>query len=138
MRGMLSLSATNPASPMSRWLPPVCWATLVLTLSLLPEVFFFGATATPEARRLHYYLEVLVHIFQSCVFFLLMIRALRSAGRSRITVLTGAFVAVLLLSLVNESVQAFTPTRMFDVIDMTMDALGGIVGLGLARAGNAI
>jgi hypothetical protein len=33
---------------------------------------------------------------------------------------------------VNESVQTLTPTRMFDFADMAMDALGGLVGLGLA------
>ena len=101
-------------------------------MSLLPDsLFYFGVPQTPEARQAHYYLEVVVHIVQFCVFFMLMNRPLRSARRSRRGALVGAFAFVLLLSLTNESLQAFTPTRMFDVQDMAMDVLGGLVGLGL-------
>jgi VanZ family protein len=94
---------------------------------------YFGAPRTPQGRRLHYYLELLVHVVQFSVFFLLVLRALRAELPSRARVLGYAFAAVLLMSLLNESVQTLTPTRMFDVADMAMDALGGLVGLGLAR-----
>jgi VanZ family protein len=116
-----------------RWLPPVGWAVLILSLSTLPEVFF-GTPRTSEGRRLHFYLEVMVHIVQFCVFFLLMIPALRSARRTRASVLGGALAAVLLLSLVNECLQTLTPTRTFDLADMAMDTLGGLLGLGLVLA----
>lgn len=76
-------------------------------------------------------MEVMVHIVQFCVFFLLMVPALRSGHRSRAMALGGAFAAVLLLSLTNESVQTLTPTRTFDPADMAMDTLGGLMGLGL-------
>ena len=131
-------SGSASASLIRRWLPPVLWASLILSLSLLPDSFFyFGAPRTREARRAHYYLEIAVHIFQFGVFFLLMNRPLRSGRRSRAGALVGAFVFVLLLSLTNETLQAFTPTRMFDVEDMAMDALGGLVGLGLALVRDA-
>ena len=128
-------SGSVSGSVIRRWLPPVLWASLILSMSLLPDSFFyFGVPRTHEARRAHYYLEVAVHIFQFGVFFMLMTRPLRSGRRSRAGALVGAFVFVLLLSLTNESLQAFTPTRMFDFEDMAMDALGGLVGLGLALA----
>jgi VanZ family protein len=114
------------------WLAPVLWGVLILSLSTLPEMYF-GAPRTPQGRRLHYYLELLVHVVQFSVFFLLVLRALRAELPSRARVLGYAFAAVLLMSLLNESVQTLTPTRMFDVADMAMDALGGLVGLGLAR-----
>lgn len=113
-----------------QWLPPFLWGALVLSLSLLPDAFFyFGVPRTRDARRVHYYFEVVVHVVQCSVFFLLMTRPLRSTTRSRAHALIGAFTSVLLLSLMNESVQAFTPTRMFDFQDMAFDALGGTVGL---------
>jgi VanZ family protein len=113
-----------------QWLPPVLWGTLVLLLSLLPDAFFyFGVPRTRDVRRVHYYFEVVVHVVQCSVFFLLMTRPLRSTTRSRAHALIGAFTSVLLLSLMNESVQAFTPTRMFDFQDMAFDALGGVMGL---------
>jgi VanZ family protein len=103
---------------------------LVLSLSLLPDAFFyFGVPRTRDARRVHYYFEVVVHVVQCSVFFLLMTRPLRSTTRSRAHALIGAFASVLLLSLMNESVQAFAPTRMFDFQDMAFDAMGGAVGL---------
>ena len=134
----MGVLSENRTAGIARWAPPICWGALVVLLSLLPDVFFFGTPKNDEARHLHYYIEVMVHVFQSCVFFLLILRPLRSTQRSRAAVVAAAFAALLLLSLVNESVQAFTPTRMFDFVDMTMDALGGIVGLGLALAADAV
>jgi VanZ family protein len=131
-------SGNASGSAIRRWLPPVLWASLILSVSLLPDSFFyFGVPRTREARRVHYYFEAAVHIFQFCVFFMLVNRPLRSAHRSRAGALVGALAAVLLLSLTNESVQALTPTRMFDLGDMAMDALGGLVGLGLAMVRDA-
>jgi VanZ family protein len=111
--------------------PPVLWATLILSLSTLPEVYF-GTPQSREGRRIHYYLEVLVHICQFCVFFLLVIRALRRSAPPRQTKFLGyAYISALLLSLLNESIQTLTPTRMFDYADMAMDAVGGLAGVGL-------
>lgn len=136
MRGAMHRGGRAWRQALTRWLPPALWALLILSLSTLPEMFF-GKPQTGEGRRLHYYLEMVVHISQFCVFFLLMIRALRGAGRSRATVVVAAFVAVLVLSLTNESVQTLTPTRTFDLTDMVMDAVGGFVGLGLVLSRKA-
>ena len=124
------LDATRPTSAL-RWLPPLAWALLILSLSMLPEMYF-GTPSTRQGRRVHFYLEVLVHITQFCVFFVLMARALRPTLRSRAWTLAGAFAAVLVLSLTNESLQTLTPTRTFDVADMTMDVLGGFIGFGVS------
>jgi len=116
-------------SAVRRWWAPVVWASLILSLSLLPDsYFYFGAPQTREARRVHYYFEVATHLCQFCVFFLLMNRSARTQTRSRPVAIILSFLAVLGLSLMNESLQAFTPTRTFDLLDMAMDALGGLVG----------
>src|SRR5262245_55143276 len=104
-------------STLARWLPPVCWAALILSLSTLPEAVF-GTPQTSQGYRIHYYLEVVVHVGQFGIFFLLMLRALQSEHRSSAAIRAIALCAVVLLSLTNESLQTLTPTRMFDLADM--------------------
>lgn len=112
-----------------RWLPAALWGVLILSLSTQPETFFpFAASEGGQYRVIHYYLEIAVHLVEFCVFFLLVACPLRSQERPWVAVIWRAFGAVLILSLLNESIQTFTPTRMFDVWDMTVDALGGTVG----------
>ncbi len=121
--------------PWVRWLPSGLWGALILALSTEPESFFpFAASQGGQYRVIHYYLEVAVHLVEFCVLFLLVAWPLRSQKRSWVAVIGWAFGAVLVLSLLNESVQSFTPTRMFDVGDMSVDALGGGLGALLARA----
>lgn len=114
--------------PWVRWLPSATWAVLILLFSAQPETFFFPGSHGRHYRFLHYYLEIAVHLVEFCFFFVLVVWPLRSWGRPRVALLGVAFGAVLVLSLINESIQAFTPTRMFDVWDMIVDALGGAIG----------
>lgn len=118
--------------PWVRWLPSVLWGALILALSTKPESFFFAAVQSGQDRMIHYYLEIAVHLVEFCIFFLLVAWALHSAETPWVAVISRAFGAVLVLSMLNESIQAFTPTRMFDVGDMIVDALGGVIGLLLA------
>lgn len=118
--------------PWVRWLPSALWGALILALSTKPESFFFAAIQSGQHRIIHYYLEIAVHLVEFCVFFLLIAWALHSAETPWVAVISRAFGAVLVLSMLNESIQAFTPTRMFDVEDMIVDALGGVIGLLLA------
>lgn len=120
-----------------RWFPSVMWGVLILLLSTRPETFFFGAAQGGQYRVIHYYVEIAVHLVEFCVFFLLVVWSLRTQERPSVAVIGRAFGAVLVLSLLNESIQAFTPTRMFDVRDMTVDALGGAIGMLLCRSRTA-
>ncbi|MGB4782761.1 VanZ family protein [Candidatus Methylomirabilis sp.] len=120
-----------------RWLPSALWGALILLLSTRPETFFFAAAQSTHYRVIHYYLEITVHLVEFCVFFLLVAWSLRFQVRPWGAVIGRAFGAVLILSLLNESIQAYTPTRMFDVGDMTVDALGGAVGVLLCRSQTA-
>lgn len=83
--------------------------------STRPETFFFPGTHDGYYRFLHYYLEIAIHLVEFCIFVVLRVWPLHTWERPRVTLLGVAFGAVLVLSLVNESIQAFTPTRMFDV-----------------------
>lgn len=117
-----------------RWLPATLWGALVLLLSAQPETFFFPAAQGPQYRWIHYGMEMAVHVLEFCVFFLLVVWPLRAKKRLGVSIIAYAYGAVLVLSLLNESIQSFTPTRMFDVGDMSVDAIGGGVGALLALA----
>ncbi len=120
-----------------RWFPSALWGALILLLSTRSETFFFAAAQSAHYRVIHYYLEIIVHLVEFCVFFLLVAWALHSAETPWAAVIGRAFGAVLVLSLLNESIQAYTPTRMFDVGDMTVDVLGGAIGVLLCRSQTA-
>jgi VanZ family protein len=124
----MSVPRAGHGASWRRWLPPALWALLVLALSTRPEAFFGAAPTTREAKVVHFYLEVLVHLVQFSVFFVLMLRPLRERAWPRAAVLATAFAAVLALSFANESLQALTPTRTFDLWDMAVDAVGGVLG----------
>ena len=113
----------------ARWLPAVVWALLILGLSTRQDAFFpLGPPGAREDRMFHFYLEIAVHLVQFFVFFLLVARALCSGPWRRGAALAAALGAVLALSVLNELIQAFTPTRMFDAWDMTIDTAGGLLG----------
>jgi len=101
----------------------------VLALSSRPQTFFppFRGSNAASAR-LHYGAEVAVHLVEFGVFFVLATRALRFHGMRGAARLAVGFGMVVALSFANESIQAFTPTRMFDLEDVLVDAVGGIVG----------
>lgn len=117
-----------------RWLPAALWGALVLLMSAQPETFYFAAAQGPQYRWIHYGMEMAVHVLEFCVFFLLVVWPLRVKKRPWLSVIACAYGAVVVLSLLNESIQSFTPTRMFDVGDMSVDVLGGGLGALLALA----
>lgn len=98
--------------PWIRWFPSALWGLLILLLSSQPETFFpFTASQGRQYRLIHYHMEIAVHLVEFCVFFLLVAWPLRSRGRPWVAVIGHAFGAVVVLSVLNESVQALTPTR---------------------------
>lgn len=116
------------------WLPPALWALLVLALSTRPEAFFAVGPTTRQARAVHLYLEILIHLVEFSVFFLLMLPPLRERAWSQGAASIMAFAAVLALSFANESLQALTPSRTFDPWDIVVDVAGGVLGATAAVA----
>lgn len=116
-----------------QWVPAILWGVLILGLSTRPESFFFPIAPRRGQGGLRLYVEIAVHLVQFCLFALLLLRPLRANGWGESTVRGAALAGVLGLSLLNESLQAFTPTRMFDMADVVVDATGGLIALAVAR-----
>jgi hypothetical protein len=106
------------------FVPASLWAALILALSTRPGEFF--EPLSPAGSGLEkLVIEIVVHATQFSVFFLLVRWAL---GRQRVPAFAAAplaLTAVVGLSLLNESVQAFTVSRMFDAFDMAVDVTAG-------------
>jgi VanZ like family len=120
-----------------RWAPAILWGVLILGLSTRPDSFFLPVAPGRGAGGLRVYLEIAVHLAQFCVFAVLLLRPLRANGWGEFTARAAALAGVVGLSLLNESLQALTPTRMFDVADVVMDATGGLLASAVSRPRSA-
>jgi VanZ family protein len=130
-------AAGGRARSVRQWVPAVLWGVLILGLSTRPDSFFFPVGPRRGQGGFHLYAEIAVHLVEFCLFALLLIRALRPNGWGASTVRAAALAGVLGLSLLNESLQAVTPTRMFDVADVVVDAAGGLIALAVSRLRSA-
>jgi VanZ family protein len=113
--------------------PAILWGVLILGLSTRPDSFFFPVAPGRGPGGFRLYLEIAVHLAQFCVFALLLLRPLRAHGWGGFTARAAALAGAVGLSLLNESLQALTPTRMFDVTDVVVDATGGLIASALSR-----
>ena len=112
----------------STWMafvPAGLWAALILALSTRSGAFFDPVAPAQDAGDVRLAAEVLVHFVQFAVFFVLVRKALRWQGASAFGAACAALAAVVTLSLLNESVQACTVTRMFDAFDIAVDVTAG-------------
>jgi hypothetical protein len=116
------------------FVPAGVWAALILALSTRSEVFFDPVAPARTSGDLRLAAEITVHFVQVAVFFVLIRWALGRRGRSPLAAMGLSLGGVVLLSLLNESVQAFTVTRMFDVFDIAVDVTAGTA---MALAGTA-
>jgi hypothetical protein len=108
------------------FVPAGLWAGVILALSTRSEAFFEPVARVPHGAGLRIAMEILVHIVQFSVFFFLAQWALSRRSLSAWSAQALALSGVIALSLLNESVQAYTPTRMFDVFDITVDITAGM------------
>ena len=106
-------------------MPAGLWAGLVLALSTRPGAFFDSVAPARTEGSVRLAMEILVHVVQFAVFFVLVRWALTRRSLSAVAASCLALAAVIGLSLTNESVQAFTVTRMFDVFDIAVDVSAG-------------
>jgi len=107
------------------FVPAGVWAALILALSTRSGAFFDPVAPARNDGSVRLALEILVHVVQFSVFFLLLRWALARRGGSAIAASCMALAAVIGLSLLNETVQAFTVTRMFDGFDIAVDVTAG-------------
>lgn len=108
-----------------RWLPPIAWAAVILTLTSIPAPDFapVGAFAFPGADKL-------VHAALYGVLGALLARAIGAAPSPR--TLGRVLFGVLLFAVADEWHQRFIPGRSADALDVVADLAGAAVGFAAA------
>jgi hypothetical protein len=108
-----------------RWIPPIAWAAVILTLTSIPAPDFapVGAFAFPGADKL-------VHAGMYGVLGALLARAVGAATPPR--TLGRLLLGVLLFAIVDEWHQRFIPGRSADALDVVADVAGAAVGFAAA------
>jgi hypothetical protein len=119
------MPATHRGERGLAFVPAGVWAVLILALSTRPGAFFDPVAPARSDGSVRLALEILVHMMQFAVFFLLLRWALVRRSQPSIVASGLALIAVVGLSLLNESVQALTVTRMFDAFDIAVDVTAG-------------
>ncbi|HSJ63846.1 MAG TPA: VanZ family protein [Gemmatimonadaceae bacterium] len=108
-----------------RWMPPILWAAVILTLTSLPASDFApaGAFAFPGADKL-------VHFGLYAVLGILLARAVGPSASGR--TLGGVLVGVALFAAADEWHQRFVPGRAADPRDFAADLAGAAAGFATA------
>ena len=132
------------------WLPVAVWAALISALSsglfsgehtggfLLPLL----RAALPGASHeqllaLHALIRKFAHVFEYLVLGLLLVRALHAEGLRGGALAATAVVVGVAYAALDETHQAFVPSRTASPADVAVDAIGVLAGVGLAVARHA-
>jgi VanZ family protein len=107
------------------WVPAVLWATVIFVLSSQPTLPSTGQVTDKQAHAFTYGVLALL-----CLMGLTRWRW-RSVAGAR---LLGAFALAAMYGVSDELHQAFVPGRSPDVGDVTADAAGAAIALGLVWA----
>ena len=108
---------------LSRWVPVVAWAGVILTATSLPNV-----PAPPAAGS-----DKLAHLAMYAVLGFLSLRAVAASGAlPRILLLT--LISIAMFGAVDEWHQQFVPNRSADPADWVADVAGGALGMGAFAA----
>ena len=127
------------------WLPVVAWAVLISVFSsalfsgehtgeiLLPLLQALLPGAKPEhLLALHMGIRKSAHVGEYLVLAVLLIRALRTEGlRGGALAATAVLIGVAYAAL-DETHQAFVPSRTASPGDVAVDAIGVLAGVGVA------
>ena len=129
----------SPLKPLLfRWLPVFLWAAIIFILSSNPDPYGYIPRGIYHwlwwtklfGQSLFFYLGGLAHIFEYAILSYLLTRALIwRGGFTRGQVLTVLYL-ILLYAYTDELHQVFVPGRAFQVVDLLLDALGAMIGLG--------
>jgi VanZ family protein len=129
------------------WLPVIAWAALISVFSsalfsgehtggvILPLLQALFPAARPEhLLAMHMGIRKAAHVTEYLILALLLVRALRSEGlRGGALVATAVLLGVAYAAL-DETHQAFVPSRTASPGDVAMDAIGVLAGVALAVA----
>jgi len=131
----------------ARWLPVAAWATLIFTFStgwftgehtagmLLPLLDLFFPDANPATvQAVNHVVRKLAHFCEYLVLSVLLYRALRGGGRSRLAAACASVGIAGLYSLSDELHQVFVPGRVAALTDCLIDVSGAAAGQGLLAA----
>ncbi|MBN2541345.1 VanZ family protein [bacterium] len=124
---------------LSRWLPVFLWAAIIFILSSnsnpygqIPEWLYHWLWWTKLfGQSLFFYLGGLSHFLEYAILSFLLARAILCQGDSTRGQLFTVFYLILLYAYTDEFHQVFVPGRAFQVVDLLLDALGTLIGLGV-------
>lgn len=105
------------------WVPVILWMTAIFTLSSIP------GKDIPEVGLPH--IDKLAHFIEYAILGFLVMRAFSNSktGISRPVLATLAVSAAVLFAATDEWHQSFIPGRFTDIIDLTFDFIGSMVGV---------
>jgi VanZ family protein len=136
-------------SRLATWAPPIVWMAVILAMSsadfsaentgsvLHPLLAWLLPSLTIEqARLIHGVVRKLGHLTEYAILGALCFRAVTRSGTVRPSAAAGLALAVsVALALVDESHQAFVPSRTGSMGDVLIDALGALAAVVPARLG---
>ena len=120
-----------------RWLPVFLWAVLIFLASANPDPYqplpsrwfqpcFSAEAGSPSCTEL---LGRVLHTSEYAILAALLGRALVWQGKVRLVSLALALGISEIFSLSDEVHQLFVPGRTFQWMDLSLDLLGGVIGL---------
>jgi VanZ family protein len=141
------LPELRPHERLRVWLPVVAWAALISLLSsalfsgehtgvlLLPLLQALFPTAGPEhLQAVHLWIRKGAHVTEYLVLAVLLVRALRTEGLRGGALAAAAMLIGVAYAALDETHQAFVPSRTASAGDVAVDAIGVLAGVGLAVA----
>lgn len=117
---------------LGRWLPPLGWAALIFALSAQPNPYGLLPSQVPPAW--YEPLGRALHAGEYAVLAFLLGRALAGGGELKNAALLAAFGLSLLYGVLDELHQRFVPGRAFQLVDLALDLVGILLGLGMRLA----
>jgi len=122
---------------LSRWLPVLVWATVIFIASANPDPYrplpsrwtepcFSAGSDFPSCAEL---LGRVLHISEYAILALLTARAMFRYREVRLASLVLVLGLTELYALSDEIHQLFVPGRTFQLMDLVLDLLGGVIGL---------
>lgn len=109
---------------MRHWLPVLLWALLMFIGSSIPGHQIPGPVSIASG---------VLHVIEYAVFGFLIACSLiaQNPAMPRRRMLTVSVIIAVLYSMTDEIHQAYVPGRQTDVLDVIVDAIGGLVGVGV-------
>ena len=123
----------------TRWASPFFWAAFIFISSSISDPLFFlsleGVHFLKRTRflgqSLLYLTWAMSHVFVYAVLAFLAVRALAHQRDFLPRIFWAAFALTLLYGISDEIHQVFVPGRGFQYVDILMDGVGALIGLGV-------